>query len=267
MSPAAKTPAGPPASGSLAALVEQASARVRSRLRTAVFIAENLLVLVLVAWWIGVGRNGHVNGLLVLFLYCFPSEFLIAPVPHEPVLIYFGKVYAPWLVALVSAAGTLLVEALNYHAFAFVADARPLQRVVHSRLIGRLVALFDRSPFLALVAGGLAPLPFYPFRFVVVLARYPLPRYLAAVFLSRLPRFYLMALLGAKVRFPDAAFLAIFVVFLGVGLGPLIPWSRWRGGRKSGPAGPSAKDDALARAAAVAPEQAEPARPWQTEAP
>jgi membrane protein YqaA with SNARE-associated domain len=267
MSPATKTPGGPPDSGALAALVEQASARVRSRLRTAVFVAENLLVLALLAWWIAFGRDGHVNGPLVLFLYCFPSEFMIAPVPHEPVLIYFGKVYAPWLVALVSVAGTLLVEALNYHAFAFVADARPLQRVVRSRLIGRLVALFGRSPFVALVVGGLAPVPFYPFRFVVVLARYPLARYLAAVFVSRLPRFYLMALLGATLRFPDAVFLAIFGVFLGIGLGPLIPWSRLRGLRKGGKAEPAAKGDALQRSAADTADDAQPKPTWQTEAP
>lgn len=228
MSPDVREPQPPADSGSMAALVEQASVRVRSRLRTAVFIAENLLVLALIGWWLAVGRNGHVNGILVLFLYCFPSEFMIAPAPHEPVLIYFGKIYAPWLVALVSAAGTLLVEALNYHAFTFIADARPLRRVVHSRLIGRLIALFGRWPFWALFLGGLAPVPFYPFRFAVVLSHYPLPRYLTAVFLSRLPRFYLMALLGATVRIPDGVFLAICLAFLAVGVGPLVPWSRLR---------------------------------------
>lgn len=218
----------PTSAGDLAALVEQASVRVRSRLRTAVFLAENALVLALIAWWFAAGRDGHVNGLLVLVLYCFPSEFLIAPVPHEPVLIYFGKIYAPWLVALVSVLGTLVVETLNYHAFGFVADARPLRRVVRSPLIGRLVALFGRWPFVTLVIGGLAPLPFYPFRFIVVLARYPIRRYLAAVAVSRLPRFYLMALLGAATRLPDGVFAAIFLVFLSVGLLPLIPWGKLR---------------------------------------
>jgi membrane protein YqaA with SNARE-associated domain len=222
--------ATPPAaaSGDLAALVEQASHRVRSRLRSAVFIAENALVLALLAWWLAVGRDGHVNGLLVLFLYCFPSEFLIAPVPHEPVLVYFGKIYAPWLVALVSLVGTLVVETLNYHAFGFVADSRPLRRVVRSGIIKRVVALFGRLPFAALVIGGLAPIPYYPLRFVVVLARYPLHRYLAALALSRLPRFYLLALLGSALRIPDGLLVAAFAPFVLIGVAPLVPWAKLR---------------------------------------
>ena len=31
---------------------------------------------------------------MVLFLYCFPSEFLVGLLPHEPVLIYFGAFHA-----------------------------------------------------------------------------------------------------------------------------------------------------------------------------
>lgn len=261
MSPDVRAPGPPADSGSMAALVEQASVRVRSRTRTAVFIAENLLVLTLIVWWLAVGRNGHMNGLLVMFLYCFPSEFMIAPAPHEPVLIYFGKIYAPWIVALVSVLGTVLVEALNYHAFTFIVDARPLRRVVHSRLIGRLIDLFGRSPFWALFLGGLAPVPFYPFRFVVVLAHYPLHRYLAAVFLSRFPRFYLMALLGATVRIPDGVFLAICLAFLAIGVGPLIPWSTLRNrlGRRGGvpPQAPAAQ-----RVASAMPDDGRPLEPF-----
>ncbi len=209
----------------LAAGVEEASARTRSRLRTVVFVLENVLVVLLAAWWLLWGRHGHANGLLVLFLYCFPSEFLIAPLPHEPVLLYFGKVYSAFTVAAVSVAGTVLVEALNYHSFRYVADAPQLRRVVRSRWIARAVGLFQRWPFLTLWAFGLAPVPFYPFRFLVVLARYPLSRYLLAILLSRGPRFYLIALLGSAVHLPDGLFLAVCAGFLVFSIGPLVPLS------------------------------------------
>jgi membrane protein YqaA with SNARE-associated domain len=220
-------PAAAPTS-ELSAAVQQASVRVRSRLRAAVLLAEIGLALTLIVWWLSVGHHGHMNGLLVLLLYCFPSEFLIAPAPHEPVLIYFGKVYAPWLVALVSGLGTLVVEAVNYSAFGSIADARPLRRVVRSTLMSRLLALFSRQPFLALLVGGLAPLPFYPFRFLVVLARYPRWRYLTAVAIARFPRFYLIALFGATTRPPDWVFAAIVLIFVCIGILPLVPWSRIR---------------------------------------
>ncbi len=230
---AAAEPAASDRERDFAAIVEEASGRTRSRLRTVVFVLENALVAVLAAWWLLWGRYEKVNGLIVLFVYCFPSEFLIAPLPHEPVLLYFGKIYSALTVAAVSAVGTVLVEALNYHAFRFVADARPLRRVVRSRWIARAVTLFRRWPFLTLVAFGLAPTPFYPFRFLVVLARYPLWRYLLAILVSRGPRFYLLAWFGSAVRLPDGVFAAACAVFLAFSIGPLLPLSLRRRKRAS----------------------------------
>jgi ribonucleoside-triphosphate reductase len=88
------------------------------------------------------------------------------------------------------------------------------------------VILFQRRPFLALLAGGLAPLPFYPLRCLVVLARYPLWRYLAAIALSRTPRFYLLALLGVSSILPDSVWVALSVVLVVAFLAPLLSWGR-----------------------------------------
>jgi ribonucleoside-triphosphate reductase len=71
--------------------------------------------------------------------------------------------------------------------------------------------LFNKAPFVALLVAGFTPVPFYPFRFLVVLARYPLPKYVLAIFLSRTPRFYLLALLGHIFKIPDYLFPVIFI--------------------------------------------------------
>jgi membrane protein YqaA with SNARE-associated domain len=204
----------------------------RRRGRTLVFVLELALVTGLLVWWLSSDARGTVNGLLVLFLYCFPSEFLVALVPHEPVLIYFGHVYPALTVAAVSLLGTLVTEALNYHSFQYVADARALRRALTSRWVTRAVSLFRRRPFLALIIGALTPIPFYPFRFVVVLARYPLWRYLAAVALARGPRFYLLALTGAVLRVPVAWLGTLFLVLLLLPATSLLaPWlARLRAG-------------------------------------
>jgi ribonucleoside-triphosphate reductase len=60
-------------------------------------------------------------------------------------------------------------------------------------------------PFLALWIAGFTPVPFYPFRFLVVLARYPLWKYALAVATSRAPRFYLLALAGKLMKIPGYA--------------------------------------------------------------
>ena len=197
-----------------AALVEQATLRTRTRLSSVVFAGESVLVAGLLLWWLVWGRHNPGNGPLVLFLYCFPSEFLIAPVPHEPVLIYFGRLLSPLTVALYSAAGTVLVEAFNYHATSFVTDTQPMRRLARARWLQRMVGLFQRWPFTTLLLGGLAPVPFYPFRFLVTLARYPLSLYLLAVAVSRLPRFYLIAYFGSLLPLSDRALGIIFIVMI-----------------------------------------------------
>ena len=150
----------------------------------------------------------------MLFFYSFPSQFLIAIVPFEPVLLYFGKFYQPLTVALVAIIGTLITEALNYSAFKFVTDSNLFQKIHQGKFLTKIVDLFNKAPFVALIVAGLTPVPFYPFRFLVVLARYPLAKYLLAVFLSRSPRFFILALAGYMIKIPDYLLIAIFIVLI-----------------------------------------------------
>jgi uncharacterized membrane protein YdjX (TVP38/TMEM64 family) len=60
----------------------------------------------------------------------------------------------------------------------------------------------------------------------VVLARYPLWRYLLAVALSRTPRFYLLALLGVSSVLPDSVWVALTVVLVVAFLAPFVSWGR-----------------------------------------
>ncbi|OQX52559.1 MAG: hypothetical protein B5M54_08635, partial [Candidatus Aminicenantes bacterium 4484_214] len=58
--------------------------------RTLVFIGQILFVLILLIIWLSWSDLRTSRSLWVLFFYSFPSEFLIAVVPHEPVLLYFA---------------------------------------------------------------------------------------------------------------------------------------------------------------------------------
>ena len=158
----------------------------------------------------------------MLFFYSFPSEFLIAIVPHEPVLLFFGKFYQPLTVAVVAVIGTVMTEAINYSVFKLVTDSNFFQKIRHRKMATKIVELFNRTPFVALLVAGLTPVPFYPFRFLVVLARYPLVKYLLAVFLSRTPRFFILALAGYMIKIPDYLLIVIFIVLISVANVPLL---------------------------------------------
>jgi len=191
-------------------------------MKTSVFLLEIIFVLILLFIWILSPALRTSKNLWILFVYCFPSEFLIAVVPHEPVILYFGKFYAPLTVALVSASGTLLAETLNYSVFRYVSDLKLFQRVREKKTVGKIVRLFNRAPFFAVWIAGLTPIPFYPFRFLVVLARYPLAKYLLAVGLSRTPRFFILALAGHAIPIPDFLLIALFVVLIAAMNYPLV---------------------------------------------
>lgn len=187
---------------------------IRSKIRTLIFALQIIVVAALLVLWLSSESIQKSKDLWVLFIYSFPSQFLIPIVPHEPVLLYFGKFYSPLTVALVDIAGTLLTEALNYSVFKYIIDTNFFQKMRHTKSATKVVELFNRAPFVALLVAGLTPVPFYPFRFLVVMAHYPIWKYLLAVFLSRTPRFYVLALIGRAIKIPDYLIIVIFIILI-----------------------------------------------------
>lgn len=198
------------------------SLEIRPKVKTLIFALQIIVVAALLVLWLSSESIQKSKNLWVLFIYSFPSQFLIPIVPHEPVLLYFGKFYAPLTVALVDIAGTLLTEALNYSVFKYIIDTNFFQKLRHRKTVTKVVELFNRAPFSALFIAGLTPLPFYPFRFLVVMAHYPIWKYLLAVFLSRTPRFYVLALIGAAIKIPDYLIIALFIVLIASANFPLL---------------------------------------------
>ncbi len=186
----------------------------KPKTKTFVFILQLTFVLGLLAVWLSSKGIQQSKNLWILFFYCFPAEFLIAVVPHEPLLLYFGKFYSPLTVALVSIAGTVLTEATNYSVFRYITDIGFFQKLRQRKFMGQIVDFFNRAPFVSLLVAGFSPIPFYPFRFLVVLAHYPLWKYLLAVFLSRTPRFILIAWVGYRFNIPDYLLVVLFLVLI-----------------------------------------------------
>jgi membrane protein YqaA with SNARE-associated domain len=188
-----------------------------------VFITELALVVAIsIVWFSSPSVRASVS-LWVLFIYSLPSQFLIAVAPHEPVFLFFSRHYEPLTITLVAVAGTVLTEVINYSVLKFVFDLGTVERLGKGKVVRQVVRLFDRAAFGALLIAGVTPIPFFPFRFLVVLDHYPWYRYALAVLISRGIRFYLLALFGNVVEVPNYV---IAILFIGLAALASIPIAR-----------------------------------------
>ena len=186
----------------------------RSTAQTLVFLLEIGMILALLIIWLTSESVQKSRSLLVLFFYAFPSEFLIGLIPHEPILLYYGSFYSPLTVALVSVVGTVLAETMNYSVFRFVSDTALFESMRKKKAVDAIVGLFKKAPFTAIVVAGFTPVPFFPIRFLVVMGHYPVLKYALGVFLSRAPRFYILARIGYTFNIPGSVLIALFIILI-----------------------------------------------------
>ena len=133
----------------------------------------------------------------VLFFWFTCISNSVIPAPYEAGLLYFAQYYPPLLTATVAAAGTLVPCFLDYRAIHGAFQTRRFCRIRESDAYQGAVHYFLKAPFLTITLAAFAPfIPFYIFRVLSPTSGYSLKRYMAAVFVGRLPRYYLFALMG-----------------------------------------------------------------------
>jgi len=148
-----------------------------------------------------------------LFGYAFLSNVALAALPHEPVVIWYGARHGVWPTALVATAGTV-VAALLDHRFLVPLIERAAARRAPSQGASLPERVFRRFPFAVITLSGLTPLPFFPFKALAFATGYPLEKYVGAVAARSLPRYALLAWLGASVRLPVWLYVAVFTLLL-----------------------------------------------------
>jgi len=187
-------------------------APLSSRFRTIIFVGELVFVAALFVIYFSSLSLRSSRHLWVLFLYSIPGNFLIDVIPYDPAIIFFARFHEPLFIALVGVAGILASEIINYTCFKYIVDRKFFDKVLKHKFIVKLIRLYNKAPFWTMLIVAFTPVPIYPFRFLVVMARFPLLKYLLALFLGRLPRLYLIALFGHTVILPGYAYLIIFIV-------------------------------------------------------
>jgi uncharacterized membrane protein YdjX (TVP38/TMEM64 family) len=146
---------------------------------------------------------------VLLTLWCHGPLSPLLPAAYEPVLLAYGQVLPPLLITAVGAVCSTAVEYLNYHLYRKLLRRDAVDRVLRSKSACRVVQPFFRYPFLTVWFCVLSPLPDWAARILASHSGYPVRRYLVAVLLARLPRFWLLTALGFHLRLSVSTLLAI----------------------------------------------------------
>lgn len=171
----------------------------------------------------------QVHPLLVLFVYSIPSNSAVSLFPHEPVLVHYGTMHNPWLLAAITSVSTICAAYLDYRIFVPILNLDALEGFKRGRIYRTTIRYFWKFPFWIIVIAGFTPVPFVIVKALAFSSRYPLGRYLWAVLVGRFPRYYLLALMGHVYHVPSWVLIIIFVaLFVYFATRPgMLPW-RWR---------------------------------------
>jgi membrane protein YqaA with SNARE-associated domain len=163
------------------------------------------------------------HSLVWLCFYTAISNFCIPWLPHEPVILLYGNLYNPWLVAVLGGLATCWMEFFNYQILGLITYIQQVKVFTEKQTYQKAEEYFRKFSFFILIFMSLMPVPFVPFRVFAVTSSYPLMKYLLAVFIGRTFRYYILAITGAKIHLPLWTYGLIFVLFLTITL-----WNKLR---------------------------------------
>lgn len=163
-------------------------------------------------------RSGPLIGLGIFTIWISGPLSPFFPVGLEPVLMLFGRLYAPWLVAAATTAAGLYIEFLNYYLYGHVAGLDSARSFRESRVVRWSRDLFERRPFFATWFCAWSPVPFWVVRILAPLADYPVGKYLVANLLGRYPKMWVFAAVGVWWSVSDRVLIIAAVAGLALGL-------------------------------------------------
>jgi membrane protein YqaA with SNARE-associated domain len=149
-------------------------------------------------------------GLVFLFFYIIPSNSFV-PFPHEPAIIYYGKIFGPLVTTLTAVIPTIIACIIDYAVLTPVFSRTRLAKIKNTGIYQKTVHYYHKAPFFTNMFAALSPLPFYPVRILSVASGYPLWKYTSAVLVGRIPRYYFLALFGAVLNIPNWIIAAFFL--------------------------------------------------------
>ena len=173
-----------------------------------IFVIISLIV-ALIFGIISYFRFPEYRQLTLLFLYIIPSNSFV-PFPHEPAIIYYGKLFGPLVTTATAIVPTIIACIIDYAVLSPVFSRTRLADLKKSKIYVRTVYYYSKAPFWTNFIAAISPIPFYPVRILSVASEYPLWKYSFSVVLGRIPRYYFLALTGAMLNIPNWIILIFF---------------------------------------------------------
>jgi membrane protein YqaA with SNARE-associated domain len=167
-------------------------------------------------------------GLVWLFLYIIPSNSFI-PFPHEPAIIYYGKIYGPLITTITAVIPTIIACIIDYAILTPIFSHTKLSKLRETKIYQQTVYYFYKAPFLTNMFAAFSPVPFYPVRILSVASKYSIWKYCLAVTVGRIPRYYFLALFGMVLNIPNWLIGLFFLSFVSAEI-----YRRWSKRRKKG---------------------------------
>ena len=196
------------------------------------YISATVMIGIVLFIFIGNIITEKLNPLLYFLVYSIPSNMAISLFPHEPVLVFLGATYDPLLLAVLASIGTVIAGLLDYHVFVPLLAHNSLDTIKSTKGYQTSIRWFGYHPFLTIVIAGFTPVPFFIFKFIAFAAQYPLFRYQSALLVGRLPRYYLLALVGELIEIPKwiivGVFIGMFLIYLVNGWSHILNFIRQR---------------------------------------
>ena len=172
-------------------------------------LLSSLVSLAVLRW-----APGYKN-LVWLYIYSIPSHVYISFLPHEPVLLYIGKMYNIVLVVIAAGLGTLVAGFIDYETLGLALKHRTIKNLYHNRAFYRkAVEWFYKAPFMVIFIAALTPIPYYPIKLLSIASEYPEGKYLCALSAGRIPRYFLLTYAGTALNIPNWILLVLFIAML-----------------------------------------------------
>ena len=115
------------------------------------------------------------------------------PLPTPQIIMDYGGRFDPILVAMVGAIGTCMAGLIDYTVMTYVLEFKKIAKLKETNIYKYCAWLYNKIAFISLVIAGFIPIPFEPFRFLAGATRYNRGKYVLAIFVGRMPRYYLLA--------------------------------------------------------------------------